>query len=93
MVIRLLALLGEELVELVQSVCDVVISAVDPVEVGYAGFLADSLSSAVNREIIRQATDEGKGIAGDFGLHDTGDTPLAILAEPTRGRGYETSPP
>ncbi len=67
-----------------QSVFDVLINAVDPVEVGYAGFLADSLSSAVNREIIRQAADEGKGIAGDFGLLDTGDTPLAILAEPTR---------
>lgn len=67
-----------------QSVFEVVINAVDPVQTNYAGFLTDNLSAAVNREIIRQAAEQGEGVAADAGLLETGDTPLSVVAEPTR---------
>jgi ABC-2 type transport system permease protein len=67
-----------------QSVFDVVINVVDPIQANYAGFLANNLSSEVNREILRQAAERGEGIAADAGVIETGKTPLAVVAEPTR---------
>jgi ABC-2 type transport system permease protein len=67
-----------------QSVFDVVINVVDPIQANYAGFLANNLSSAVNREVLRQAADRGEGMAADAGVIETGTTPLAVVAEPTR---------
>jgi ABC-2 type transport system permease protein len=67
-----------------QSAFDVVINVVDPIQVNYAGFLANNLASAVNREILRQAAERGEGIAADAGVIETGKTPLAVVAEPTR---------
>ena len=67
-----------------QSVFDVVINVVDPIQANYAGFLANNLSSEVNREILRQAAERGEGIAADAGVIETGTTPLAVIAEPTR---------
>jgi ABC-2 type transport system permease protein len=67
-----------------QSVFDVVINVVDPIQANYAGFLANNLSSEVNREILRQAAERGEGIAAEAGVIETGTTPLAVVAEPTR---------
>lgn len=67
-----------------QSVFDVVISVVDPIQENYAGFLANNLSSAVNREVLRQAAERGEGMAAEAGIIETGTTPLAVVAEPTR---------
>jgi ABC-2 type transport system permease protein len=67
-----------------QSVFDVVINVVDPIQENYAGFLANNLSSAVNREVLRQAAERGEGMAAEAGVIETGTTPLAVVAEPTR---------
>jgi len=67
-----------------QSVFDVVINVVDPIQANYAGFLANNLSSAVNREVLRQAAERGEGMAAEAGVIETGTTPLAVVAEPTR---------
>lgn len=74
-----------------QSVFDVVINVVDPMQANYAGFLANNLSAAVNREIIRQAADRGEGMVADAGI-DTGDTPLSVVAEPTRAEVRNIAP-
>lgn len=75
-----------------QSVFEVVINAVDPIQVNYAGFLANNLAGAVNREILRQAAEEGEGVAAEAGLIETGDTPLAVVAEPTRAELRNIAP-
>lgn len=75
-----------------QSVFQVVINAVDPVVFNYAGFLAHNLSSEVNREILRQAAEQGEGVAAEAGLIETGDTPLAVVAEPTRAELRNVAP-
>jgi ABC-2 type transport system permease protein len=67
-----------------QSVFDVVINVVDPIQANYAGFLANNLSSEVNREVLRQAAERGEGMAAEAGVIETGTTPLAVVAEPTR---------
>jgi ABC-2 type transport system permease protein len=75
-----------------QSVFDVEINVVDPVAVNYAGFLANNLAGAVNREILRQAAEEGEGVAAEAGLIETGETPLAVVAEPTRAELVNIAP-
>jgi ABC-2 type transport system permease protein len=75
-----------------QSVFEVVVNVVDPVQANYAGFLASNLSAAVNREIIRQAAEEGEGVVADAGVIDTGNTPLAVVAEPTRAEVRNIAP-
>lgn len=75
-----------------QSVFEVAINVVDPIQVNYAGYLANSLASAVNREILRQAAEEGEGVAADAGLIETGETPLAVVAAPTRAELRNIAP-
>lgn len=75
-----------------QSVFEVDINLVDPVQVNYAGFLIERLSSAVNREILRQAAEQGRGIAAEAGLLTTGTTPLSVIAEPTRAEIRNVAP-
>lgn len=74
-----------------QSVFEVVINVVDPIQANYAGFLASNLSSAVNREIVRQAAEQGKGMVADAGVQ-AGDTPLDVVAEPTRSELRNIAP-
>lgn len=75
-----------------QSVFQVVINVVDPVAANYAGFLANNLQSEVNREILRQAAEQGEGAVADAGLIETGTTPLAVVAEPTRAELHNVAP-
>jgi ABC-2 type transport system permease protein len=75
-----------------QSVFQVVINVVDPVASNYAGFLANNLQSEVNRAILKQAAEEGEGIAADAGVLETGTTPLAVVAEPTRAELRNVAP-
>ena len=75
-----------------QSIFDVVINVGDPIEANYAGFLANNLASEVNREILRQAAEEGRGVVADAGVIDTGNTPLSVIAEPTRAEIRNIAP-
>ena len=74
-----------------QSVFEVKINVVDPIQTNYAGFLASNLQSAVNREILREAAETGKGFVADAGI-DAGDTPLNVVSEPTRAEVVNVAP-
>jgi ABC-2 type transport system permease protein len=75
-----------------QSIFQVVVNVVDPVQSNYVGFLANNLSSAINREILREAAETGEGVAADAGLIETGKTPLSVVAEPTRAEVHNIAP-
>ena len=67
-----------------QSVIDVLINLVDPIEANYAGFLAAGLANGVNQRIIEQAVAEGAGFAVAAGEPDAAAIPPAVVAAPTR---------
>jgi ABC-2 type transport system permease protein len=67
-----------------QSVIDVLVNVVDPVQAGFANLLAAGLSDAVNRSIIERATAEGQGYALAAGETDAARIPPEVVAAPTR---------
>ena len=67
-----------------QSVIEVLIDAVDPVEENYAGFLASDLALGVNREIIERAAAESEGYAVAAGGEEAVTIPPEVIAAPTR---------
>lgn len=75
-----------------QSVIEVLIDAVDPVAENYAGFLASGLSSAINREIIRRAAEEGQGYAIAAGEPDAAAIPPDVIAAPTTAEIVNIAP-
>lgn len=66
-----------------QSEIQVVIDVADPVQAAYAGLMADTFASAVNREIIERAAAEGEERAVAQGIPDASRIPPAVIAEPT----------
>lgn len=56
----------------------------DPVEANYAGFLAETLSSAINREIYRMGAEEGQAYAIRIAGRDLTDVPPEVIASPTK---------
>lgn len=68
----------------VQADLDVLINLTDPVQASYAGFLADALASAVNREIYRVGAEQGQAYAITVRGHDLSDVPSEVIAAPTR---------
>lgn len=75
-----------------QSVIEVLVDTVDPVATNYAGFLASSLASEVNREIIERAAAEGQGYAVAAGEPEAERIPPSIVAAPTRAELINTAP-
>lgn len=75
-----------------QSVLEVEVDAVDPVEENYASFLAGNLASAVNREIIRRAAAEGEGYAIAAGQSAAAAIPPDVIAAPTRADVHNIAP-
>lgn len=73
-----------------QAVIEVVINAVDPFSVNYAGFLAANMTSAVNETIIRQAVEQGLTIA--IGQTAAVRIPPDVIAAPTRAEVRNTAP-
>jgi ABC-2 type transport system permease protein len=56
----------------------------DPVEANYAGFLAETMSAAINREIYRIGAEEGEAYAIRIGGRDLTDVPPEVIASPTK---------
>jgi ABC-2 type transport system permease protein len=56
----------------------------DPVESNYAGFLAETMSSAINREIYRMGAEEGEAYAIRIGGRDLTNVPSEVIASPTK---------
>ena len=75
-----------------QSTIEVLVNAVDPVEVSYAGFLASLLSSAVNREIIARVAAEGQGYAVAAGDAEAAAIPPDVVAAPTTSEVVNLAP-
>lgn len=76
-----------------QSVIEVLVDEVDPVAENYASFLASALASAVNREVIERATEEGQGYAVEHSEFDpTQRIPPELVAAPTRSEVINASP-
>jgi ABC-2 type transport system permease protein len=62
----------------------VIIDVTDPVEANYAGFLAETMSAAVNREIYRVGAEQGKAYAITIGGRDLSNIPPDVIASPTK---------
>ncbi len=75
-----------------QSVIEVRIDAVDPVEENYAGFLAALLSSAINREIVKRVAETGQTYAIAAGQSAAAKIPPDVVAAPTRAEVVSTAP-
>jgi ABC-2 type transport system permease protein len=75
-----------------QSVIEVQVDAIDPVEVNYAGFLAAGLASEVNREIIERVAAEGQGYAVAAGEEEATEIPPDVVAAPTRAELVNVAP-
>ena len=56
----------------------------DPVEANYAGFLAETMSAAVNREVYRVGAEEGQDYAISIGGRDLTNVPPEVIASPTK---------
>src|SRR5205823_14822747 len=56
----------------------------DPVAADYAGFLADTLAAAVNREIYRAGAEQGQAYAVRIAGRNLASIPPDVIASPTR---------
>ena len=67
-----------------QSVIDVEVNVVDPVEAAYASFVVQLLAKEVNSEIITRVAEEGQAYAVGAGDQELAQIPPEIVASPTR---------
>jgi len=67
-----------------QADLTVLIDTTDPVAANYAAFLADTMATAVNREIYRQGAEAGQSYAITIGGRDLSQVPPDVIAAPTR---------
>jgi ABC-2 type transport system permease protein len=67
-----------------QSVIEVHINVVDPVQLAYAGFLSEILAHEVNARLIEQAVKEGASFVVDAGQAEALTIPPEVIAKPTR---------
>jgi ABC-2 type transport system permease protein len=75
-----------------QSVVEVVVDDVDPVDENYAGVLAGMLVDAVNQKVIEEAVAEGQGMVIDAGNPDLPLIPPDVVAAPTRSELHNLAP-
>ncbi|HEV7604302.1 MAG TPA: ABC transporter permease [Candidatus Limnocylindrales bacterium] len=74
-----------------QSVIQVVVDTVDPLQANYAGFLASNLSNAVNQTIIAKAVTESEGYVV-AAQPSAAVIPPAVVAAPTRAEVRNLAP-
>jgi ABC-2 type transport system permease protein len=67
-----------------QAELTVLTDVTDPVEANYAGFMAETMSAAVNRHIYRFGAEEGQAYALRVGGRDLTNVPPDVIASPTR---------
>ena len=67
-----------------QAEVTVLTDLTDPVESNYAGFLAETMSAAINREIYRIGAEEGQAYAIRIGGRDLTNVPPEVIASPTK---------
>jgi ABC-2 type transport system permease protein len=74
-----------------QSVIEVKINVVDPVQEAYAGFLAQLMANEVNAKLIEQAAKEGATYVIEAGQPQALTIPPEVLAQPTRAEVVNVS--
>lgn len=67
-----------------QADLTVLIDTTDPVAANYAAFLADTMATAVNREIYRRGAEAGQTYAITIGGKDLSAVPPEVIASPTK---------
>jgi len=67
-----------------QAELRVVTDVTDPVLANYTGFMAETMSAAVNREIYRLGAEEGQQYAVSLNGKDLSKVPPEVIASPTK---------
>jgi ABC-2 type transport system permease protein len=75
-----------------QSVIEVVVDEVDPVDENYAAILAGMLTDEINQRVIEGVVREGQGMAIDPENPDAGLIPAEVVAAPTRSEVQNLAP-
>jgi len=75
-----------------QSVIEVHINDIDPIQQAYAGFLASTLASEINARIIERVAGEGQQYAINAGQPDAAKIPPNVIASPTRAEVTNEAP-
>lgn len=75
-----------------QAELTVIIDTTDPVAANYANFLADTMATAVNREIYRQGAEQGQAYAIRIGGKDLSQVPPDVIASPTKATLQNLAP-
>jgi ABC-2 type transport system permease protein len=75
-----------------QSVIEIHINVIDPVQQAYAGVLAARMASEVNAKIIERGAGEGQQYAINAGQPNAAQIPPAIIAAPTRAQLTNDAP-
>lgn len=75
-----------------QAELTVLIDTTDPVAANYAAFLADTMATAVNREIYRRGAEAGQAYAITIGGKDLSQVPPDVIAAPTKAMVQNLAP-
>lgn len=75
-----------------QSVLEIVVDEVDPVDENYAAIVAGMLADEINQRVIESAVREGQGVAIDTGNPDAALIPAEVVAAPSRTELHNLAP-
>ena len=75
-----------------QAELTVVTNVADPVAANYTGFMAETLSSTINREVYRLGAKEGEAYAITIGGEDLSNVPPEVIASPTKATLVNLNP-
>ena len=75
-----------------QSVIQVRVNVVDPVEQNYTVFLARALEREVNRIVIERVAEKGQNYAISAGASEAAEIPPAVVAAPTKAEIVNVAP-
>jgi ABC-2 type transport system permease protein len=75
-----------------RTTIEILVDETDPVDENYAGILGNTLADAVNRRLIEQAVEEGKGYIVEAGEAQAAAIPADVVAAPTESRLVNVAP-
>jgi ABC-2 type transport system permease protein len=75
-----------------RTTIEIIVDETDPVDENYAGILGNALADAVNRRLIEQVVEEGKGYIVEAGEAQAAAIPADVVAAPTESRLVNLAP-
>jgi ABC-2 type transport system permease protein len=75
-----------------QSVLEIIVDEVDPVDENYAAILAGMLTDEINQRVIESAVQKGQGVAIDAGDPEADLIPADVIASPARSEVRNIAP-